>query len=162
MYAGLGIAPQVVGALAAGAAKIIGGLFGSSEGDRLEAESRAGNVVAWWRLKAMVQSQLPARGTINGQPFDAKALTAEERAALVQVAGPEALKEDRGGGLFDSPTRNRVFRIYASGQGDQLDAESRRLLAAQGSSAAAPAVGNLGPLLVIAGVGIAALALLRR
>lgn len=121
---GLGLAPIVVAGLVSFGSKLAGALLGPSEGDTLEQEAGAGNIVAWWRLKAMVGAQLPAQGTINGKPFDARALTAAEREGLIAALGPDATKEDKGGGLFDSPTRNRIFRLYANGAGAQLDAKS--------------------------------------
>lgn len=164
MYAhrgGLGVAPVVAAAAFSFASKLAGKLFGPSEGDVLEQESKSGNVVAWWRLKAMVGDQLPARGTINGKPFDAKALTADERAGLVATLGPEALQVDQGGGLFDSPTRNRIFRLYADGTGAWLDGKSLELLHPAGAGVAA-GVSGLGGWVLAGAVGLIVFDLFRR
>lgn len=145
------------------AEKIADAVFGPSEGDRLEQEAQAGNVVAWWRLKAMVGSQLPAAGSINGRPFDAKALTAEERDALASSLGAKALQEDKGGGLFDSPTRNRIFRLYAAGTGASLDSQSFALLHPAGGDGGEPAIAGIpAKWILAAGVGWIVLSLLRR
>jgi len=158
---GLGLAPIVVAGLVSLGTKLAGVLFGPSEGDTLEAESKAGNVVAWWRLKAMVGTQLPARGTINGQPFDAKALTPAEREGLVSALGPKALQEDPGGGFLDSPTRNRIFRLYAAGTGAWLDGKSAALL--QPLGAAGPTIAGLDAKWLLAGaVGLILFSLFRR
>jgi hypothetical protein len=147
---GLGLAPVIAAAAFSLGAKLAGALFGPSEGDTMEAESKTGNVVAWWRLKAMVDSQLPAQGTINGRPFKARKLTAEEREALSATLGPEALHEDTGGGLFDSPTRNRVFRLYADDTGDWLDGKSLTLL--HPTTTAGAFLGGSAPKWILAGV----------
>lgn len=158
---GLGIGPVVAGLVISLGSKLAGALFGPSEGDTLEDESKAGNIVAWWRLKAMVGDQLPARGTINGKPFDARALTAEERDGLVTALGPGALQEDKGGGLFDRPTRNRIFELYAAGIGAQLDAKSDATLHPAAASSSA-SVAGVGKWILAAGVGWIVFDLFRR
>jgi hypothetical protein len=170
MYAGLGIAPQVVAAVVSLGAKILPTLFRSESGE-LERAARAGNVVAWWRLKALAGNQvggdlLPVSGIVNGRAVTVPILTPEQREGLIVAAGVTA---DQPHHLFGptGPTTapgviERLLKLMADGTGGRLEQQSASVLAAQGSSAAAPAVGNLGPLLVIAGVGIAALALLRR
>ena len=157
---GLGLAPLVVAGLVSLGSKLAGALFGPSEGDTLEQEAGAGNVVAWWRLKAMVGNQLPARGTINGRPFDAKALLPEERDGLVSALGPHALQLDQGGGFLDSPTRNRIFRLYADGSGAELDAKSYATLHPAG--AGLELGGSAGKWILAAGIGWIVFDLFRR
>jgi len=140
--------------------KLFGSLLGPSEGDTLEQEAGNGNIVAWWRLKAMVGDQLPARGTINGKPFDARALTAEEREGLVAALGPESLQEDKGGGFLDRPTRNRIFELYADGSGAVLDAKSDATL--HPAAAGGTSLAGVGKWILAGGVGLIVFDLFRR
>jgi len=110
----------------------------------------------------MVGNQLPARGTINGKPFDARALTDAEREGLVSALGPHALQLDQGGGFLDSPTRNRIFRLYADGSGAALDAKSDATLHPAAAGAGLELGGSAGKWILAAGVGWIVFDLFRR
>lgn len=90
MYSGgLGIAPAVAAALIQLAVPLLGSLFGPSESDVLYDAARTGNVVAWWRLKA-----LAARFDLAS--YGVAPLTASEAALLVTVMGPGSDQPEEG------------------------------------------------------------------
>jgi hypothetical protein len=162
VYTGLGIAPAVVGAIVALGTKLVGFLFGPSEYDILKQEARNGNVVAWWRMKAQAGPDLPAKGTFNGKPFDAKALITEEREALKAALGPNAdqgICRTAGDSNFVCQIyRNPVYEFYADGLGDALDKKAAETLHPPLSAG----FGNLPGWALAGAMGIILISLFRR
>lgn len=162
---GLGIAPAVAAAavtvIAPLASKLVGALFGPGEVAVLLDEAKAGNVVAWWRLKARAGSALP----FTQQGITAPALTSLEREALIAAMGPAAAQPANVSSFARDIPRLQVWTSMRDGWGQALEAESARLLAGASAAAAGggPALAGIGPgILLAGGVGFILYSLMRR
>lgn len=149
---GLGLAPAVAAAVVQIGTRLVGSLFGPTEQQQTYAAARAGNVVAWWRLKALAGKNLTAP----------QSLTAIEREALAVAMGPDALSE--GGMATRQAAARHVQELYAAGIGAELDRMTAETLGAAPGGAGGLAVAgmDLKTLAVAGAVGLAAFALMRR
>lgn len=95
--------------------------------------AKAGNVVAWWRLKARAGTQLPA----TAQGITAPGLSALEREALIAVMGPGAAQPSGTTAISGMAARGQVWTAMVEGWGQPLELESWRLLKAAGAPVSA-------------------------
>lgn len=130
--------PAVVASLVSLGSKLAGAIFGPTELDVIKQEISAGNVVAWWRLKAMI-TPLDAGNIVkyygtNGSMLVALIgnryqLTDTERAALVTAAGIQAAQPKYWPPFGTQFVGLGTIREYAdTGVADLMEAKSRDTL----------------------------------
>jgi len=95
----------------------------------LIAAAKAGNVVAWWRLKARAGTQLPA----TAQGITAPGLSSLEREALIAVMGAAAAQPSGSSAISGMAARGQVWTAMQEGWGQPLEVESWRVLKAAGA-----------------------------
>lgn len=130
--------PAVVASLVSLGSKLAGAIFGPTELDQIKQAISAGNIVAWWRLKAMI-TPLDAGKivqyhgttgamlvTLIGNRYQ---LTDAERAALATAAGPTATQPKYWSPFGDQFVGVATIRDYAdTGVADLMENKSRETL----------------------------------
>lgn len=141
---GLGLDPATGAALISFGSGLLASMFAPTENSILEAAARTGNVVAWWRLKAIAGDGLPYYAPEWN--VTVQALTAAEQAGLAAAMGPAALNSESpySGGLS---ARAILAKFERDGIGAQLAAVSTATLSS------APGVTGQGGGVTQAGMG---------